>query len=246
MTAPAIALPATGAPRAHGTRTKYMHDGCRCLPCRLANTRYETERYARTAPPWRVRCVGIHRKYLVQHRETKSIDLRTFDAAEAFARRDALNAQAKSIDLREPLWASPGTVGAVRRHLATLAAGGVSLRRVEALAGVSRTRLLEVKNQRTYHHDRPRRRRLRQETAERILGVQTIATPAAGARVPAGPTWALIDALLARGVSKTAIARALGSRAKTPALQLRRDFVLQRSADAVREVCARLGGGSCP
>lgn len=242
MSQAAVTVPSAprASARAHGTRTKFVHDKCRCMPCKLANTRYETARYARTAPPWRTRCVTRHRLYLVQHRETKAIELRTYDRDEAFARRDALNTAAKATDLREPLWASPGTAHAVRRHLAVLAAHGISIKRVAALTGISSTRLLEVKNRRSYHSDRPRRRRLRQDTAERILGVQTIAKPAAGAVVPAGPTWKLIDRLLARGITRSAIARALGSTAKTPALQLRRDFVLQRNADAVAAVVAQL------
>lgn len=41
--APAHVLAAT---KQHGTRIRYM-GGCRCLPCRAANSRYECERQAR-------------------------------------------------------------------------------------------------------------------------------------------------------------------------------------------------------
>ncbi len=241
MTAPAIAMP-TG--RAHGARAKYVFEKCRCMPCRLANTRYQTLRYARTQVPWRIRCVGTGRLWLVQRSEDRVIDLRTLDRAAAVARCAELNAAWKATVVHDPLWASPGTVTAVRRHLAKLAAKGVSMNRVAAVTGLSRTRLLEIKLQRSYSRDRPQRRRLRQETAERILAVQMLVTPAAGARVPAEPTWERINRLLARGVTRTAIARAMGSGAKTPALQIRRTSVLQRTADEVRAVCARLGGGN--
>lgn len=41
------------AERPHGTRLRYV-SGCRCVPCRAANSRYETERLAaRKAGDWR-------------------------------------------------------------------------------------------------------------------------------------------------------------------------------------------------
>jgi len=45
---------------------------------------------------------------------------------------------------------------------------------------------------------------------------------------------------LANGFTRTRIAAELGSTAKRPALQLRRDKILQSSADQVREVYDRL------
>lgn len=48
-------LPSRGelALRSHGTRLRYL-GGCRCTPCRAANSRYETERAAaRRAGDWR-------------------------------------------------------------------------------------------------------------------------------------------------------------------------------------------------
>ena len=37
---------AAAAPRPHGTRAKYLHEGCRCFSCRVANANAETARAA--------------------------------------------------------------------------------------------------------------------------------------------------------------------------------------------------------
>lgn len=59
------------------------------------------------------------------------------------------------------------------------------------------------------------------------------ADAADGAYVDARATWRLIDDLLAHGWTRTRIARALGSTARTPALQLGRDRVTAAHARAV-------------
>lgn len=218
--------------REHGTRTKYAHDRCRCLPCRMANSRYETARQAARRMPWRVHSVGGGRLWIVRSADTREIAVRTHDPLEAAVRRDELNATFRRVaDLREPLWASRGTVGTVRRHLAALAACGIGLHQVARLARLSRQRLQEIARGRGLRPDRPRRRRLKQATAERILAVMTTGA-APGARVPAAETWRIVGELLAAGWTKGRIAQALG--AERAALQLGRDRVLRRNADAVR------------
>lgn len=218
--------------RAHGTRTKYVHDGCRCLPCRMANARYAQEQYARTYHrPWRSRCVGGGRLWLVVH-ETAVVDLRSASSDVARARRDELNAiRPPRAATETPHWISPAIV---RRHLRVLQSAGIGLRRIAELSGVSYSRLVELRCGLARRRDRPRRRRLKSATAERIFAVAPHAAP--GARVPAAETWARITALRAAGWSKARIARALGK--QRAALQLGRQTVLQRNAAAV----ARLVG----
>lgn len=88
------------------------------------------------------------------------------------------------------------TARAVRAHLADLSAQGVGYKRVAQVAGVSASSLMKVvSGQRT---------RLRRETAEKVLAV-TPSAAAPGAYVDAGPTWRLIEQILAAGVSKAAI-----------------------------------------
>lgn len=227
--------------RQHGTRAKYVHDRCRCLRCRLANTRYQTARDDAARGPWIVRCVGGGRLWIVRDRHDGTIDLRTRDREAAVARRDALNREFETDELRERLWASGGTIWSVRRHLSALAAVGIGRKTIAAQAGVSRSRLDEIANDVSRNKARPRRRRLKMATAQRILGIPLTVRPALGARVPAGPTWALIDTLLRGGWTRGAIAMRLG--AKRPALQLRRDFVLQSTADRVRALYAEITSG---
>jgi hypothetical protein len=123
-----------------------------------------------------------------------------------------------------------------RRHVERLTAGGMGLRTIAALSGVSHGALSKL------IYGDPRRgqqptRRVRPQTLAAILAVEV--EDARGAqKVPAGPTWALIDELVAAGYTKAYLALALGSR--TPALQLGRQRVLASTARAVEELHARL------
>ena len=86
------------------------------------------------------------------------------------------------------------------------------------------------------------KRFLRVPTEAAILSVHREAL-ADRALVPAGPTWEKIKRLLDDGYTKTQIAKWLGSRAKTPALQLRQDFITAKSASAVDRLCRKLDAG---
>jgi hypothetical protein len=89
----------------------------------------------------------------------------------------------------------------------------------------------QIKNGRTCRKDRPKHRRLKYLTAERILAIPMSSPVAPGQIISAADTWRLIDEMLATGVTKAAIARALGN--KGPGLQVRRDRVLKRTADRI-------------
>lgn len=116
-------------------------------------------------------------------------------------------------------------------HVRWLATQGVGTRQVCDQAGVARSAVLKLLN-----GDRTRARRT---TIDKLLAVSTL-DRAGGALVAAGPTWKLLDELIAHGHTRGSIAAQLGSKAKTPALQLRHDYVTQRSADAVAALHARL------
>lgn len=68
-----------------------------------------------------------------------------------------------------------------------------------------------------------------------LAGVRAAAAP--GTRVPAGPTWELLDDMIARGWPKAWIARELGF---GNALQLSTDTVTAANADKVAELAERL------
>ena len=222
--------------RDHGTRTKYVHDGCRCLPCRVAATNYETARQAARRKPWRVRHVLGPGPYyggneyvwmVVRHDGTGSGHV-VHSREEAYRLRNRLNRAEQRPD---PIWASGTTDRQVREHLAYLAREGVGLHQVAHVTRVSRSRLVEIARGRAKRKGRPEVRRLRHATAERILGVG-LSDAAPRARVDAAETWRLIEVLLRAGYTKGRLALMLG--ASRPALQLRADRVTARNARKVR------------
>jgi transcriptional regulator with XRE-family HTH domain len=223
--------------RAHGTRTKYVHDGCRCLPCRAAASRYESDRLRRThraGLPYKVRRTGGGWWWVRENLDGTDGEtlLRTKDREEAHKRCADLNAEHLAArDRSEDLWADRAAIGIARRHLRFLAERGVGLRQVARESGLSRSAVQNLAKRRP-SKDRPHRH-IRRATVEAVLGVSA-AKAARGARVPAEPTWELVNCLRAAGIPKARIARALGC--QTPALQLGKRHVLASSAAAIREL----------
>jgi hypothetical protein len=118
-----------------------------------------------------------------------------------------------------------------RAHLLRLSRAGVGRDAVRHASDVSRTVLQGIAA--------GRKTMIRAETERRILAVDASAR-ADGSLVPAGRTWQRIDELLEEGYTKAFIARALG--AKTPALQVRRDRILARTAVKVERLYRSLTG----
>ena len=167
------------ATKPHGARVRYIL-GCRCLPCRAANSRYESERLA--------------------------------------ARKNGD-------------WNGVVSSDAARTHLRKLRRRGVGLRAVADVTGISRTILQGIAS--------GARAQCRKRTETAILAVDGGAR-SGGSIVPAGKTWRIIRHLLAEGYTKSELARRLGSKAKTPALQIRTDFVLASTAAKVERLYNRL------
>jgi hypothetical protein len=215
----------------HGTRSRYVTMKCRCAPCRQANSRYQCQLEKQHRPwPYRTRHVGGG-WWLVVHCETKFEVDRSRDRSWAEATRDQLNAE---IDRAQPVWASPALTGQVRVHLRRLRQLGIGLHRVAQLTGLSRSRLTEILAGRAHRKNRPRKRRMKYSTAQRILATPIV--PAGGALVAAGPTWERIAALRAAGWTKRRIAQAIG---RVCQLQLRRTYVLARNAAAIAALAHR-------
>lgn len=114
-------------------------------------------------------------------------------------------------------------------HLAWLSSVGVGRRTISERTGISATTLWKIQN-RTH-------RRSKRSTISKILGVHVgIARP--GSRVDAGPTWRLIDEMLAHGISKARISAEIGQNGR--ALQVGRHQVRRGTAKAIAEVHGRL------
>lgn len=110
-----------------------------------------------------------------------------------------------------------------RAHLNALSAAGVGRNTVAQVTDIS-TAIVQMIAAGT-------RERIRAATARKILAV-TPDCRADGAHIDAGPTWALIGALLKAGDTKLSIARGIGQ--KGSGLQLSRELVTVRNAEKVR------------
>jgi len=119
----------------------------------------------------------------------------------------------------------------VREHILWLRTQNVGMRAIEAATGLRRGTIGKIASGQT--------KRCRAETIAKILAVGTHRR-APGALVDARPTWRLINDMLRNGFTKTQIAAELGSTAERPALQLKRDLILQSTADEVQEMYDRL------
>jgi hypothetical protein len=122
-----------------------------------------------------------------------------------------------------------------RDHMKMLSSQGVGRRSVAAASDVADSVLMEVIT--------GRKARIRARTERAILAVTTEAA-ADHALVPAKATWKLINRMLKDGHTKAGLAAKLGY--KSPALQLKTDFVtvrnahlVERLADQLRSTCAK-------
>ncbi len=129
----------------------------------------------------------------------------------------------------------PPYVGAdrARKHLCYLAAHGVGLKSVALISGVSHGSLAKL-----VHGDHRRRmppsKRIRRETERKILAV-TIDQAPGGTREPAGPTWEIVDELVARGWMAAEIGRHVNG-PTAQSLQLGRELVTRENARIIRSL----------
>lgn len=116
-----------------------------------------------------------------------------------------------------------------RAHMAALSSRNVGRNTVRDVSGVSKSVLVAVIS--------GEKKKIRAATERAILAV-TEAAAADHALISAGPTWKLLDELIADGYTKAELARQLG--AQRPALQISRHQVTVRNAYEVQQLHARL------
>jgi hypothetical protein len=129
----------------------------------------------------------------------------------------------------------PAYVGAsrARHHLQELADAGVGLKSVARITGLSTGSLSKLVYG-DYARGRGPSKRIRRETEQKILAITTHDAPG-GTREPAGPTWEIVEQLLARGWQKAEIGRRIaGPDAKS--LQLGRGYVTRENARIIRSL----------
>ena len=154
-----------------------------------------------------MRLHGTHAKYVVEHchcDECRAAN-RTYER-----KRTRENAE-RHYGARPPIFVDAADT---REHLFALSAAGIGPLQVERLAGVGKTAQWKIRSRRVL--------RVRPETERAICSVGTDDHVFMRSLVDAAPAREIIDRLLASGATKTALAKAIGSRAKVPALQVAR------------------------
>ncbi len=121
-------------------------------------------------------------------------------------------------------WNGIVDAAAARAHLIKLSRIGIGRRAVAAASDVAETVISEIRS--------GRKARIRARTERRILAV-TKTCASDHALVSARRTWKLLNELIAEGFTRTDLAARLGSSARHPALQIKHDFVLARTAHRV-------------
>src|ERR1043166_9536506 len=219
-----------------GTRAKYVAVHCRCAQCRAANNRYVQQRDALAKAA--ARELGVRPvAQLAPQRWTApngTTQIRLYKRAcrgavgggcpqHRHLRKDSTGDLCG--DCRKQLvWNGLVPADAVRAHLLKLSRCGVGYKSVAVAADVSHTSLAKILAL--------TKQQLRAQAARRILAVDRDAV-ADHALVHAGPTWRRLHRLLSEGFTKRELARRLGSKARTPALQFKSRYILAKSAARV-------------
>ncbi len=209
----------------HGTRARYVFAKCRCLLCRAANSRYQSELNALVRKPFRARHIGGNYWIVVEVEREREV-FRSRDRAETLRERDRLNASHAPAPSERQLVPAK----AARAHIVRLQNAGVGFRAISIATGLRRETLRRIANGDI--------RRVRRRTAKKILAVPITAVRQ-GAHVSATPIWNLLARLITCGYTKKWIARNLG-KPRAQALQIGRMRCTARNARAVLALYQRI------
>ncbi len=118
-----------------------------------------------------------------------------------------------------------------RKHIRQLARRGMGYLAIAEASGVNHNIVWGIRT--------GERKRARRGTVERILAVD-LSCARAGTRIPAGPTWRLLNALIARGYSKVQLTEWLGHKRS---LQIGKRRVTAKTAAAVAKMFKLVNAG---
>lgn len=166
---------------------------------------------------------GTHAKYALDHCRCDPCRQ---------AQRQYNRHRVRAIARPDEVWCPYVDAEPAREHIRWLASCGIGIKSLAKLAGVSHGTLSKlVYGDRTRHM--PPSRRIRPATAHKITAVMP--NHAGGAqRVPAAPTWRLLNQLITLGWPRAELARRLGHRG--PGLQISRSRVLASTARQVEQL----------
>ncbi len=206
----------------HGTRSCYVA-GCRCDECRAANRRRMHDRGLMAIelvealpylPPVEVWRRGGNTRWsgeIISKNGCPGIDDRgcVFKSA---IRKDSINGRCEKCRL-SLVWDGIVDAAPARRHLNRLARQGVGRRGISDACDVPHSTLHSIR--------KGRKKRIRRSTEKAILGVTAELARGDKSLVPAGRTMQRLASLQEEGFTKSRIAAMLGSKAKTPSLQIK-------------------------
>jgi DNA-binding Xre family transcriptional regulator len=229
----------------HGTRARYV-SGCHCADCKASNTRYYHERRARElealaelepGPPARERPIA-HLK--LDRRTGRRVLHRFKNPCPGLGRTEAeqeagcpwasfLRKDSQAVCMRcraESVADHLVDTARARRRIRALSKKGIGYKAVADAAGISHTIVMRIRA--------GTKKQIRLSTERRILALDEGAR-ADASLVDAGPTWKILDELLAEeGFTKTELARRLGYKRQAPSLQIKRGGkILARTAHKI-------------
>lgn len=205
----------------HGVRARYVC-GCRCDPCRAANTAY-----ARVLAE-RVRLAAEENADKRERHTPATVCPGTTARGRICGARTRMDSPGGICERCRRRLVDDCIVSAApaRAHMVVLSNAGVGRRVVADASGVSLSVVEAIR--------RGARRRARRSTVAAILSV-TAEALADHSLVDAAPSWILLDELIALGFTKRAIAKSIHG-PRSVALQVRGDSVLARTALRIRRV----------
>lgn len=152
---------------------------------------------------------GTHAKYAIERCRCDPCR----EAQRAYNRN-----RVRQLSRPDGVWCPYVDAGPVREHIIWLRSCGVGIKTVAKLTGVSHGTLSKLMYGDPARAMAPSKR-IRPATAEKVMAVMPH-DAAGGQKVPAGPTWCLLEDLIGRGWSRAELARRLGNQG--PGLQIRR------------------------
>ena len=224
----------SGDTRPHGTRSRYV-SGCRCDKCRAANREayHKLQEEAKEAAR-EIKTEDSPREQVWTAPDgTKKI--RTYKRAcpgvngepcpiKAHLRSDSKGGVCGTCRVKL-VWNGLVDAAPAREHLLKLSSEGVGYKAVADACDVGRTTLQKVLQ--------GTKTQIRAKSLKKILAVDSSAA-ADHALVPAEPTWKIIKKLLEDGFTKGDISKRIGN--KTAALQIKKDFVLAKTAYRIKKL----------
>lgn len=196
----------------HGTRARYVA-GCRCDPCRAANTQARREREAALSAAWDTippnPGPAVRKAFTRVRRDGSSYEVMGLVCPGTGGHPCVAGGKwlrghkiCRDCAERASVWNGLVPASKARAHLRKLSKQGVGYKAVAEAADVAFGIVSDIAIGRASA--------IRASTERRILDVDAGAR-ADGALVPAGPTHALISEILAAGKTKTWISRQLGA-----------------------------------